>query len=68
MPAVAWFEAAMQVDDSGDEFAVNRFDDFIQDFKHPDHTLYGGARRVNAARRPPVYTDGTITPARPQFR
>jgi ribonuclease VapC len=32
MPAVAWFEAAMQVDDSGDEFAVNRFDDFIQDF------------------------------------
>jgi ribonuclease VapC len=33
MPAAAWFEAAMQVDASGDEFAVNRFDDFIRDFR-----------------------------------
>ena len=32
MPSVTWFEAAMQVDASGDEFAVNRFDDFIRDF------------------------------------
>jgi ribonuclease VapC len=30
--SVTWFEAAMQVDAGGDEFAVSRFDDFIRDF------------------------------------
>ncbi len=32
MSSVTWFEAAMQVDAGGDEFAVNRFDDFVRDF------------------------------------
>jgi ribonuclease VapC len=32
IPSVSWFEAAMQVDASGDNIAVHRFDDFIREF------------------------------------
>jgi ribonuclease VapC len=60
--SATWFEAAMQVDAGGDEFAVNRFDDFLRDFgirvipftaEHARHArigrrLYG--RHVHPAR------------------
>jgi ribonuclease VapC len=61
MPAAAWFEAAMQVDASGDEFAVNRFDDFIRDFRirivpftaeHARHARVG--RRLYGRNRHPA--------------
>lgn len=61
MPSVTWFEAAMQVDASGDEFAVNRFDDFIRDFairiipftaEHARHARVG--RRLYGRRQHPA--------------
>jgi ribonuclease VapC len=33
MPAVTWFEATLRVDMMGDAYAVNRFDDFVRDFR-----------------------------------
>ena len=32
-PSVTWFEASLRVDANGDAFAVNRFDDFVRDFR-----------------------------------
>lgn len=61
MPSVTWFEAAMQVDGSGDEFAVNRFDDFIREFsiriipftaEHARHARVG--RRLYGRSRHPA--------------
>ena len=61
MPSVTWFEAAMQVDASGDEFAVNRFDDFIREFsigiipftaEHARHARVG--RRLYGRNRHPA--------------
>jgi ribonuclease VapC len=52
IPSVTWFEASMQVDTRGDDIAINRFDDFIQDFGlriipfTADH-----ARQARVARR-----------------
>jgi ribonuclease VapC len=33
LPSVTWFEASLRVDAKGDAFAVNRFDDFVRDFR-----------------------------------
>ena len=33
LPSVTWFEASMRVDTKGDAFAINRFDDFLKDFR-----------------------------------
>jgi ribonuclease VapC len=33
LPSVTWFEASLRVDANGDNFAVNRFNDFVKDFR-----------------------------------
>ena len=33
LPSVTWFEASLRVDAKGDAFAINRFDDFVKDFR-----------------------------------
>jgi ribonuclease VapC len=64
LPSVTWFEASLRVDTKGDAFAVNRFDDFVRDFRieivpfSSDH-----AREARKARL--LY--GTPHPARLNF-